>query len=141
MAALTDTNVLIYAVDARDVRKQAIANALLRDGVRSRSLKVPHQAVIEFVAATTRGRHGAPPLLGPPAARRGAEELLRLFEVLYPNEAVVRLALQGAAAYQLSWFDAHLWAYAEHFGLDTLYSEDLQHGRVYGSVRVLDPFV
>jgi len=27
---------------------------------------------------------------------------------------VVRTALRGAAAYQLSWFHAHAWAYAEH---------------------------
>jgi predicted nucleic acid-binding protein len=49
-------------------------------------------------------------------------------------------ALRGAAAYQLSWFDAHLWAYAEHYGLNLLYSEDFQHDRLYGSVRVVNPF-
>jgi predicted nucleic acid-binding protein len=40
----------------------------------------------------------------------------------------------------LSWFDAHLWAYAEHYGLSELLSEDFEHGRVYGAVRVTDPF-
>ena len=60
---------------------------------------------------------------------------------LYPNEALVRTALRGAAAYQLSWFDAHLWAYAEHYGLDELWSEDFQHDRLYGTVRVVNPFV
>ena len=60
---------------------------------------------------------------------------------LYPNESIVRLALRGAAAYQLSWFDAHMWAYAEHYGMNELYSEDFQHDRVYGSVHVINPFV
>lgn len=41
-----------------------------------------------------------------------------------PSEALVRLAFRGAAAYQLSWFDSHLWANAEHYGLDQLISED-----------------
>jgi predicted nucleic acid-binding protein len=41
----------------------------------------------------------------------------------------------------MSWFDAHLWAYAEYFGLTTLYSEDFQTGRVYGAVRIENPFV
>ena len=41
----------------------------------------------------------------------------------------------------LSWFDAHLWAYAEYFGLDALLSEDFQAGRIYGSVRIIDPFI
>jgi predicted nucleic acid-binding protein len=52
-----------------------------------------------------------------------------------------RTALRGAAAYRLSWFDAHIWAYAEHYGLDELISEDFEHGRIYGSVRIRNPFV
>jgi predicted nucleic acid-binding protein len=60
--------------------------------------------------------------------------------VLYPVEAVVRMALRGAAAYQLSWFDAHMWAYAEVYGLRELWSEDFQHDRMYGSVRAVNPF-
>lgn len=66
--------------------------------------------------------------------------MLGTFEILYPSEAIVRLALRGSAAYQLPWFDAHLWAFAEHHGLDTLISEDFQHDRRYGSVLVVDPF-
>lgn len=76
----------------------------------------------------------------PNAARREAEELLSLFEVLYPHEALVRMALRGAAAYHLSWYDAHLWAYAECYGLSELLSEDFQHDRFYGSVRAVNPF-
>ena len=56
-------------------------------------------------------------LLPPDEARREAEELLNQFTVLYPNEATVRAALRASAAYQLSWLDAHLWSYAEHYGL------------------------
>ena len=48
--------------------------------------------------------------------------------------------LRGAAAYQLSWFDAHLWAYAEYYGLSELLSEDFQHDRLYGTVRAVNPF-
>ena len=41
---------------------------------------------------------------------------------------------------QLKWFDAHLWAYAEHYGLAEILTEDLQHDRLYGMVRVVNPF-
>ena len=47
----------------------------------------------------------------------------------------------GCAAYQLSWFDAHLWAYAEHYGLQEILTEDLQHDRLYGTVRAVNPFI
>ena len=81
------------------------------------------------------------PLLTPREARWEAEGFLLQFEILYPNEEILRLALRGAAAYQLSWFDAHLWAYAEHFGLQELISEDYQHDRFYGTVRAVNPFL
>ena len=63
------------------------------------------------------------------------------FPIIYPNEAVLRTALHGFAAYGLSWLDAHLWAYAEAFGLTEIISEDFAHGRLYGSVMVHNPFI
>jgi predicted nucleic acid-binding protein len=70
-----------------------------------------------------------------------AEEFLRQFTVLYPNEPILREAVRGCAAYQLNWFDAHLWSYAEHYGLPEILTEDLQHDRLYGTVRVVNPFI
>ena len=63
------------------------------------------------------------------------------FDVLYPDQNLVRIALPCAAAYQLSWFDAHMWAYAERYGLARLLSEDFQHGRLYGTVEAINPFL
>lgn len=139
MASLVDTNVLVYRVDPRDPRKQRIATDLLR-ATGSRDLYIAHQAVVEFVSVVTRPLEGGAPLLTPADARRFGENLLSQFDVLYPQKAQLRLAFRGAAAYQLSWYDAHMWAYAEHHGIDELLSEDFEHGRLYGSVRVVDPF-
>lgn len=138
--ALVDTNVLVYRFDSRFPDKQKIATDVLRAGIAAGSLRLPHQAVVEFVAALTRPTAGGEPLLARADALREAEELLLQFEVVYPDEELLRLALRGAAAYQLSWFDAHMWAYAERFGIEELLSEDFQHGRLYGTVRVTNPF-
>jgi len=70
-----------------------------------------------------------------------AEEMLKQFTVLYPNETIVRQAIRGCAAYQLNWFDAHLWSYAEYYGLSEILTEDFQHDRLYGTVRVVNPFI
>lgn len=140
MIALVDTNVLVYRYDPRSPAKQQKAVELLREGIVSGELLVPHQAIVEFVAATTRPIAGGAPLLAPHEARREAEELLSQFEVLYPTDGLLRTALRGAAAYQLSWWDAHLWAYAEHYGLEELWTEDFQDGRLYGTVRAVNPF-
>jgi predicted nucleic acid-binding protein len=140
VAALVDTNVLVYRFDGRFPTKQRKATEVLKRGILDDSVRIPHQAIVEFVAAVSRPMSSGEPLLSPVDARREAEELLAQFEVLYPNDAVVRTALRGAAAYQLGWFDAHLWAYAEHFGLEELWSEDFQHDRLYGTVRAVNPF-
>jgi predicted nucleic acid-binding protein len=114
---------------------------LLGRGISEDTIRVPHQAIVEFVAAVTRPLGNASSLLSPADARREAEEMLTQFEILYPTEGLVRTALRGAAAYQLAWFDAHIWAYAEHFGLAELVTEDFQHDRMYGSVRAVNPFL
>jgi predicted nucleic acid-binding protein len=140
VAALVDTNVLVYRFDGRFPAKRKIATEVLRRGIIEDSVRVPHQAIIEFVAVVTRPIRGHV-ILKQADALREAEELLKQFTVLYPNEAIVREAVRGCAAYQLSWFDAHLWAYAEHYGLEEILTEDLQHDRLYGSVRAVNPFI
>jgi predicted nucleic acid-binding protein len=129
VAALVDTNVLVYRFDSRFPRKQKIATEILRRGIIEDSVRVPHQAILEFVAATTRSIRGHV-ILKQAEALREAEEFLKQFTVLYPNEAILREAVRGCAAYQLSWFDAHLWAYAEHYGLPEILTEDFQHDRL-----------
>lgn len=143
MRRLVDTNVLVYRFDPRFPVKQRVAEELLHSGASGQDLVLPHQAILEFVAAATRPRpdlQGAP-LLDERDALQEAELLLRQFRVLFLDEQVLLTALRGAAAYRLSWFDAHLWAYAEANGIRELLSEDFEHGRYYGSVRVVDPFL
>ena len=137
---LIDTNILVYRYDNRFPDKRSIASDVLREGIAEGTARIAHQAIVEFVAATTRGSP-EDRLLDAADARREAEELMMQFPILYPDEAVLRMALRGAAAYRLSWFDAHLWAYAEVHGIEELLSEDFQHGRMYGTVTVRNPFL
>lgn len=137
---LVDTNVLVYRFDTRFPTKQQRAEAVLREGIAAGELRVPHQALLEMVAALTRRRGAEPALLTASEALRESEELLLQTEVIYPSEDVLRTAMRGMATYQLAWFDAHLWAYAEVHGIPELRSEDFEHGRIYGSVRVVNPF-
>jgi predicted nucleic acid-binding protein len=140
VAALVDTNVLVYRFDGRFPEKQKVATEILRRGIAEDSVRIPHQAIVEFVAAVTRKVRGHV-ILDQMDALREAEEMLKQFTVLYPDEAMFRQAIRGCAAYRLSWFDAHLWSYAEHYGLAEILTEDLQHDRLYGSVRAVNPFL
>jgi predicted nucleic acid-binding protein len=140
VAGLVDTNVLVYRFDPRFPLKQTRAEELLREGIADGSLAVPHQAIIEFVSVVTRPLAGGAPLLSAADAHREVDDMLAQFQILYPTEMTVRTALRGAALYGLPWFDAHLWAYADERGIETLWSEDFEDGRLYGRVRVRDPF-
>ena len=141
MASLVDTNILVYCFDSRELAKRAQARELLRRGAAERTIQIPHQALIEFVSVVTRRKGCGNPLLPEEEAIRQAEGFMADFQVLYPNERVFRTALLGMATYRLPWFDAHLWAYATHYGLPEILSEDFEHGRRYGTVRVRNPFL
>lgn len=140
MASLVDTNILVYRCDARDLAKRDVAREVLRKGAESGNLRIAHQSLVEFVNVVLKPR-GSSPLLSREDATRQVEQFMVQFPVLYPDEHVFRIALWGMAAYQLPWFDAHLWAYAEHYNLAEILSEDFQHGRRYGSVTTKNPFV
>src|SRR5438045_3638652 len=58
VAALVDTNVLVYRFDDRFPDKQKIATEILRRGIEQDSVRIPHQAIVEFVAAVTRNIRG-----------------------------------------------------------------------------------
>jgi len=141
VASLVDTNILVYRCDPRDPGKREAALKTLRAGEMSGELRIPHQALVEFVNSVTRPRGREAAIMKLEDATRQAELFIEQFPVLYPNEKVFRIAMLGMAAYKFSWYDAHLWAYAEHYGLPELLSEDFEHGRRYGTVRVRNPFL
>jgi predicted nucleic acid-binding protein len=143
VASLVDTNILVYRFDARDQVKQHRAREVLRNGLVDDSLVLAHQCIVEFIAAVTRPCEALAraPLLPLSEATLEAEKLLTQYPVLYPAREVVLTALRGMAMYGLSWFDAHLWAYAEVYGVDEILSEDFTHGRHYGTVRAVNPFL
>jgi predicted nucleic acid-binding protein len=138
--SLADTNILVYACDPRFPAKREVARRLLRQGIVKSTIVIAHQSLIEFVSAVTRPGRGGP-ILPMEEARREAEEFLDAFQVLYPSEDILRTALRGVAAYRLSWYDAHLWAYAECNGISEILSEDFSHQQRYGRVRVVNPFL
>ena len=76
MAFLVDTNVLVHRFDSRFPVKRRIALDLLHQGLADDSGRIPHEALIEFVASVTRTRVGSDPLLPPEEARREVGELM-----------------------------------------------------------------
>jgi predicted nucleic acid-binding protein len=130
-----DTNVLIYAAAGRisEIAKQRRALAC----VEAANFGTSGQVLAEFYTNVT--RKPARPL----ARSQALDWIERLaeFPVIPITADLVRMAVGLSAKYQISYWDAAILAAAEELGAPTLYSEDLNHGQVYGSVKVVNPFL
>ena len=65
---------------------------------------------------------------------------MRGFPILPVTEELVFTAIGVKVRWQISYWDAAIIAAAETLGARELYSEDLNDGQTYGSVRVVNPF-
>lgn len=130
-----DTNVLIYAALGRIAAPTKHARAL--DLLGELNFGTSTQVLQEFYVNAT--RKSARPLT--------AVEALEWVEMLAERPCVeistdmVRDAIATSARWQVSYWDAAILVAAEHLGAGTLYSEDLNNGQLYGTVRVVNPFL
>lgn len=128
-----DTNVLTYACDQRDPRKQAIALDLiarLTDGV------LLWQVACEFIAAPRK-------LAGCGFTADDAWDrlatLLRIFPLVPPAPIVLLRARPLHVERRISFWDATIIAAALEAGVGRMYSEDLPGGDVDG-LEIVNPF-
>jgi len=134
MSAFVDSNILIYADDADAGAKTEVARALLRRAMTERTGVVSTQVLQEYyVNARKKLRMDG-------AAARARVELYLAFDVVTISPALVLAAVDLHRLDSVSFWDALIIRAAEQAGCDTLYSEDLQAGKRFGCVRVVNPF-
>ncbi len=133
MKAFLDTNVLVYAVDRQDGAKQAVAQRLLAARGTTRPT-ISTQVLAEVYNVLTRKRGW------PPAGALDAVRLFASLNVVAPSAETVLQGLALAAQHRLSGWDSLIVQAAQHAGCDTLYSEDLQAGRRFGGLEIVNPF-
>jgi predicted nucleic acid-binding protein len=131
-----DTNVLVYAYDPSDTRRQNVAQALLRRlwGYRTGCLST--QVLQEFYAVATRK-------FDPPMSRREAREIVTLYGQWPTVQIDVPLIVAASTLeerHRLSFWDSLIIEAAIRSGAARLLTEDLQTGRRIGGVRIENPF-
>ncbi len=127
-----DTNVLIYAASKRidAPRKHDIARALFADTAFCTS----GQVLAEFVANRRK-------LSGMSLTDLSVWiDKITAFPMAEIDAAIVRSGLQMSERYKISYWDGAILAAAEQLGAPIVYSEDLNDGQTYGSVKVINPF-
>ena len=67
-------------------------------------------------------------------------EQLEAFPCQALDASIVKLGVEMSERHRISYWDGAILAAAESLGAPRLFTEDLNNGQVYGSVRVVDPF-
>ncbi len=131
-----DTNILVYAYDRSEPRKQQIAQGLVRRAVAG-EIAASSQVLGEFAATLLHK-------LSPPAS---PEDLIALLDALGPIKLVpidgdvVLRAVQARAQYGVHFCEGMILAAAERGGCQRIWSEDLNAGQQYFGCVVENPFV
>ncbi len=129
-----DTNILVYAIDARDGVKRALAGRIVALAVKA-DCPLALQAVGEFyVAASSKLK-----LEAKDAARR-AHQLMASFETFAHSQSALRAAMDEAAGGRFSFWDGVLLGSAAEAGCTIVLSEDMADGARFGSIVVHNPF-
>lgn len=129
-----DTNVLVYAAAGRgpDEWKRQKALSLMEPA----NFATSGQVLQEFFVAVTRKAKQKLTNLD------AAEWIDRIATcpVVPVDAPLVKSAIAIATRFTISQWDGAVIAAAERVEATVLYSEDLNHGQAYGTVRVINPF-
>jgi predicted nucleic acid-binding protein len=130
-----DTNILVYAFDQKAEEKRATALSLIRT---DEPWWISWQVVQEFCSVALHR-------FAVPLDLEFLTDYLNLFLLphckIMSSGPVYQKALQIQRETQYRFYDSLIVAAALESGASILYSEDLQHGRIIGPLRILNPFI
>jgi predicted nucleic acid-binding protein len=129
-----DTNVLVYTDDASAPTKKRDALDLLAAAHASRKGVVSTQVLAEYYWVATR-KLGVPEETG----RQKAGHFAKLDTVVLEVDDILS-AIDLSRMHHLAIWDALIVQAARRSACQVLYSEDLQDGRNFDGLRVVNPF-
>lgn len=130
-----DSNILIYAYDDADPRKQEIARELIKRALLG-EIVVSTQTLAELSAT----------LLHKFSQQFSPDEVLGILDALgpirlvFPDGGIVRRAVEAHQTYGVHFYDGMIVAAAERGGCSRIWSEDMNAGQAYFGIRVENPF-
>jgi predicted nucleic acid-binding protein len=131
-----DTNILVYARDDANDRKQRVAIESLHELWRQRSGRTSMQVLGECYVTITRK-------LQPRMHADAAWDYVSVLNAWNPlpiDQEVMARAREVERRYQTSWWDATIVAAAQRQNCKILLSEDFQDGMKFDQIVVRNPF-
>ena len=135
MRSFLDTNVLVYLADARDARKQGIAEKFMEGAIAERlDCRISIQTLTEFTNVCIKKLK---------LDKNVISVFLDYFDDLQmvrTDSATVKNALEIKARYNIQFYDAMMIAAAIASDCEEILSEDLNDGQNYDGVVAHNPF-
>lgn len=132
--AFIDTNILVYAMDQSNRKKQARARALLQGAGENKMGVISTQVLQEFYVAATR-KLNVEPLL----AKEIIHSLMH-FEIVTVDHHLIKEAIDCSILNRISFWDALVIVSAESAKCSEIWSEDLNDGQIIRGVKIVNPF-
>ena len=134
MRYFIDSNIVIYANDRNAGEKQTRAIEVVQRCMRAKNGVLSIQVLQEYanIALTKLTQDSAVVLR--------QLKLLDAFKIITPSPAMVRRGVEIRNAYRVSFWDAGIVAAAEIAECDYILSEDLNTGKYYAGVKIINPF-
>ena len=131
-----DTNVFVYLHGDSEPAKKLRADEWIAYLIGRQAGRLSFQVLQELYSVLTRK-------VQPVLAVSQAQSVIRDLAAWRPlpiDMAILERAWLLQGSFSLSWWDALIVAAAQTSKCGVLLTEDLQHGQVFDTVRVIDPF-
>ncbi len=133
-----DTNILVYSFAEDEPDKCGRARALIEEALASGAGAISWQVVQEFLNVSL---HKWERPLSTRQAATYLDNTLRPLCRVFPSVDLWHSALRIQALADYRFYDSLIVASAAEIEARILYTEDLQHGRRFDQMRIVNPFV
>ena len=133
-----DTNIFVYSFDNTDERKQSISRRLISDALEKHTGIISCQVVQEFLNIALNKFKNK---IKPEDAKEYLTAVLASLCEIFPGMNFYLKSLEIKAATGFSFYDSLIVAAAIQGNCTILYTEDLQHNRNIGDLKIINPFL
>ena len=135
MKYFIDTNIIVYANDSRDNKKQIVAIELIKKLMKKGNAVISTQVLGEYAHVALDKLNQKPEII----IRQ--LKILENFEVVRQSPDIVTRGVELKVLYKINYWDACIIAAAEISKCNVLLSEDLNPGQFYSGIKTINPFI
>jgi len=129
-----DTNIIVYANDARNEEKQARALEIVAGHMKSGTGVISTQVLQEYAHVALNKLHQRQDVI------LRQLMLLENLNIIQQSPSLIRRSVEIKVTYELSFWDACIIAAAEHARCHCILSENMNTGQFYSGIAMQNPF-